>query len=367
MNTSLASNITDEIMNTQLDLIELYYLQLSSTWLVDSLFLFLNLPIAIISLFLNMFSYLIFDRFSTTNFNNKRTYYEYLKVYTLFSLFISLHNSINSFASAPRYFDMNSYFISFYKCKIAVWVFTLLYYYLNVIDCILLMERLSNLVDDYRVSIYLKKFFKLNPKLISFIIFLVCVLINCVSYFFVSPRSDDEYKEVMKDYSKIIKFTYCNREAYFSQSPGIFIVYCVILLRDGVPLLFEIGFGLYSIIMFKKYLKNRLRGLTSQNASTSDSRATNRYQTFNKIETYNDRLTRMTIYLCICSILSHAGVALGSIQVSNNQTNRGTILSRISIFLSVFLTTLKYFSNFFLYFYFNIKFQDYIKCKNVNS
>ena len=39
--------------------------------------------------------------------------------------------------------------------------------------------------------------------------------------------------------------------------------------------------------------------------------------TLNKIENYNEKLTRMTIYLCICSILSHIGVALGLAQLTN--------------------------------------------------
>jgi hypothetical protein len=360
MNDSSNKSINFE----QTDLIELYYLQLGSSWLFDSLFLFLNLPIAVGGVFLNMISYLIFDRFSKSNFNNKKTYYEYLKIYTLFSLFISLQNSVNSFASAPRYFDMNSYLISFYKCKLAVWIFTLLYYYLNVLDCILLMERLSNLTDGYRVSIYLKKFFKLNPKLISFIILIFCVLINVVSYYFISPRSDTEYKKVVKDYKMIIKFTYCNREAYFSELPGVFIVFLIIFLRDCFPLVFEIVLSLYSMFMFRNYLKNRSREFGSIDELASVSSRNN--QALNKIETYNDKLTRMTIYLCLCSILSHIGVALGSIQVASNQ-NKGNILARIGIFLSLFLTTLKYFSNFFLYFYFNKRFQSYFKCKNENE
>ena len=319
MNISYSSlNNTDQI-----DLIELYYLQLGSTWSFDSMFLFLNLPIAIGSLFLNMISYLIFDRFTKTNFNNKRTYHEYLKIYTLFSMLISFHNSINSFASAPRYFDMNTYWFSFYKCKLAIWIFTLLYYYLNVLDCILLMERLSSLTDGNqhnRISIYLRSFFKLNPKLISLLILIICVLVNLISFFFVSPRNDADYKEVMNDYNKIVKFTYCNREGFFSNSPGTIIVVLIIFIRDVLPLIFEIILGLYSIFMFRKFLKDLSRELPSMNESQFDSKTvtTSRNNpTLNKIENYNEKLTRMTIYLCICSILSHIGVALGLAQLTN--------------------------------------------------
>ena len=73
-NTS--SLIEDFMYRTALK--EQFYLKIGSTWTLDSLFVYLNLPIAILGFVLNLIS---FRTFSKMKFRRKKIYHSYLKVY----------------------------------------------------------------------------------------------------------------------------------------------------------------------------------------------------------------------------------------------------------------------------------------------
>lgn len=342
---------------------ELFYQQIGSTWTLDTLFLYLSVPLALIGLILNTLSYLIFKEIKF----QKKQFKIYIKMYTLFSMLICILNVFNSIVSIPRYFDfILTYAASWYRCRISTWFSITLYYYTNVIDCVLLLERISN-ITNYPL---IKSFFKINSYLICFVLFIICNLTNIISYFFVTPRKDETYMEVMKNIDLLVNFTYCKREPFFQSTLGRTISVLVIFVRDGVVLIMEIGLSISSVILFKKYLKAKsieffsiISSMNNNNNCNSNNGQLNPQQIFDRVQNYNIRLTKMTIYLSIYSILIHVVVAFSYIQVSLDIRN--PVLMRTVVLISYSLASIKFISNFFLFYYFNPHFRNFFRCKKI--
>jgi hypothetical protein len=383
--------IEDFVFRTSLK--EQFYLKIGSTWTLDSLYVYLHLPLAMLGFVLNLIS---FRTFSNMKLRQKRSYYSYLKVYTFNSCLVCFLSIFTFLFAAPRYFSFAlTSLASFYKCVISVWLSTLVYFFLNVLDCLLLLERISNLTNSRRI----KSFFKYDPWLICFCIFLICNLINLPSFFIARSRNDDYYAEVMGDQEKIKVFTYCYREPFFLTVDGRIVIILVVILRDICTLLTELYLSIYSFILFKRYLSQRAMVLylspnfndsTNQTNVSKENRAhineaienddldpnydmttsssnnnnvrinnQNIRDIITKAEKYNSRLTRMTIYLSIFSLMSHFGIAITFIDVSLD--DRSMFLF-VSSFISCFLSVFKYACNFFLFYRFNKSFRSHLKC-----
>ena len=391
------SNLIEDFMY-RTALKEQFYLKIGSTWTLDSLFVYLNLPIAILGFVLNLIS---FRTFSKMKFRRKKIYHSYLKVYT-FTSSLSCFLAIFTFLiAAPRYFSFAlTSLASFYKCVLGVWISTSLYYFLSVLDCLLLLERISNLTNNIRI----KSFFNYDSWIVCSCLFVICNLINSPSFFVASPRNDDYYAEIIVNLDKIKEFTYCKREPFFFTSSGRLIIILVVILRDFVTLIIEICLSIYSFILFKRYLSRRADVLylnsnlatsinmlnnsstvkqennrvyineaivnddTDQDIITISSDNINNPNNINnqnvrdiitKAESFNSRLTRMTIYISIFSLMSHFSIAITFIDVTLDDRS---MFIFISSFISCFLSVVKYVCNFFLFYRFNRSFRNKLTC-----
>ena len=141
-------------------------------------------------------------------------------------------------------------------------------------------------------------------------------------------------------------FTYCYREPFFQNWPGRIISILIVIVRDCLTLFIQIVLSIYSILLFKRYLNDQLGQLNEYNSSS---------QILNKIEEYNDNLTKMTLYLSLCSILCNFIIGFGYVMVSFNTIEN--MFVRLIIFLANLFGILKYFSNFFLFYHFNKTFR----------
>ena len=141
-------NITQHMTAINFDkLKENYYEIIGSTWLVDSVYVFLVTPMATISFCLNLLSFVAFIKIKNQQSSSNLT--NYFKIYTLSSLIASFVSGLYLF-TAPHYFSfVNSYWIGIYCCKISQYCLTL-YFFCNVLDCFILFERLTNFVDQLK-------------------------------------------------------------------------------------------------------------------------------------------------------------------------------------------------------------------------
>ena len=350
----------------------LYLAKLGSYPLLDSLFYYLILPLGIIGSVLNLISFVGFLKINLRQSALK----QYLIIYTLCSFFVCCIIIWFSFSRLPVHFDFAiSYPMGFCRCKFISVAITLNFMN-NVLDCIILLERVSNFNGNY------KKIFEINPYLICVGVFLLTSFVNSPHFFVFDVRAEQEFGLFLKNVTLLMSpsfESYCIKNTLFKTLTGNIILYMVTLVRDVVMILIEITMSIYSIYMFKKYLSQHLNQnqlnmdlmnsnktnititldqmITNQSNQGSNSTPTNfviKSKVLIKVENFNTKLTKMTIYLSSCSIFSHFGLLV--IYISYG-TDYASEWSHYMTLLTALLVELKYISNFFFFIYFNKSFR----------
>ena len=347
-------------MNVSIELLEIYYIKIGSTWYTDNIATFLITPIGFIAMCLNFISLIVFQRI-----NNQTNLIKYFRVYTFLS-FVACLIGMFYFITSVRYFNfVNTYWISFYTCIVCQYLITI-DFYANILNCLILLERISHFKEK------LKKFSDYNPYIICLIAFLICNLINLPYIFYYPPREDKEYQDAMADFNlSSSNFTYCGRNQFLQTIPGQIILFIVILIRDFVTLLLEFGISIASIMYFKGYVKKKrsLLILTNQLNLRNNSSCNYESQRYslsindfrlNESENFNSKLTKMTIYLALCSLLLHLTVTLSYI-ISFSLFDNNSLMSNYLSILSLLVASVKYISYFLFYYNFLRSFRYYFK------
>ena len=351
---------------------DMFYAKIGSYPLLDSLYLFLIFPLGLIGAILNMISFVGFLKINL----RKSPLKQYLIVYTLGSCFVCCIFIWFSFSRLPSHFDFAiSYPMGFCRCKF-ISIAISLNFMNNVLDCIILLERVSNFNGKY------KKIFQINPYLICFCIFLLTSFVNSPHFFVFDIRDEKEFALYLENITLLMSpsfESYCIKNSLFKTITGTIILYMVTLIRDLIMILVEIIMSIYSIYMFKKYLSQNLNqnqismDLMNSNKTnitiTLDQMITNqsnqgsnvmpinfviKSKVLIKVENFNTKLTKLTIYLSSCSILSHFGLVM--IYISYN-ADYSSEWSHYMTLLTILLVELKYVSNFFFFIYFNKSFR----------
>lgn len=358
---------------------EIFYLKLGSTWLLDTIYLYIIGPLAFVGFVLNYFSYSAFHKIRFRNVALKK----YLEVYTISCFILCFILMFCVLFRTPRYFNLQqNYFASIYNCKVIVCVAITIFLFINILDSILLLERLSNF--DFNSK--LRRFFKFNPYKVCFLLYILSNLINISGFFVYEIKSNEDFESIQYDYEKLNTFVYCKRIPFFYTKTGKIIILITILIKHIFTLLIEMILSVCSIIKFKKYYKNtnsRLNRINNKmernnlmienNIAINSSKKShlimksskysksiqNSIRILNKIEIYNAGLTKMTIYLSIFSIINHIGLFFAYITIMIDEYN--TKLHRYSGLLIILFVILKYTSNFFLFYHFNKSFRNYFR------
>ncbi len=224
------------------------------------------------------------------------------------------------------------------RCKIQTNFLATLFFYLNTIECVLLLDRIASVCQIPR----LKSLLKINPWCISLVLFAFCNLVQAPSYFYFSARTSQEYAQAQADaYQYSSNFTYCFQEPFFTSIAGRILTILSILTRDILMIFVEVFLAFYSIFAFKRYLNNL--------------RAFNSAHIFNRLEIFNIGLSKMSILLSLMSVMAHIFAGLA---VSIGAFDRSGFIGRIFTFTAAFFASIKFISNFFLFYYFNQSFHD---------
>jgi hypothetical protein len=315
--------------------------------ILDYFYFYLSSPLSIIGSILNLINFIALHRWIKFQKTPITIFHQYLKIYSMFSLLICLIILFNSMSLISTFLCIkNYYWLRFYRCKMLTWFTAMLIQFLNLLDCILLVERLSKIDQSSKIIKYLLKF---NSYLLSFILFLICNLINLPSYFLLLPRNQEEEENFIIDE----KTSYCDRNTYFIETNGRIFVYIVIILRDVLTISTKIILAIITIRSLRNYLQKTIDTNTNHLGMRIVKKSVH----------YNSQLTKMTLYLSLLSILSHivflSCYLLGLINVNDSR-----------IFLSLFLASfiilnLKYSANFYLFYQFNEKFREYFNSESV--
>ena len=131
---------------------EQFLRRIGSSIELDSTYLFLISPIAVIGFLLNIISLVGLFKIRVRG----TVLYNYLRIYTINSVILNIIAVGSICTYAPRYFDGSiTYFSRVYRCIIFNYVSTTFYFFGNVMDILIVLERIA--IFNKKVKKYIDK------------------------------------------------------------------------------------------------------------------------------------------------------------------------------------------------------------------
>ena len=298
--------------------------KIASTWDLDVFYVFLITPMNAIAFVFNTLSFIIL--YTTTK--PKKVFYQYLQVY-------SFNASLGSLLAVCSYWTFSPLFNEFawsqharvYRCVIFGFIGGTLYFFSNLLDVIIVIERLS-LLFNFRFKYWNHK----SPYLLSVVLYAACALVNLPLLFMIRGKSDDELAIEANNTDK----EYCSQVEFSKTVLGIIIDLVSFVVRDIITLGLEVTFSIMSIVKVHKF-----RVEYSETSHTGNRLEIKIYDT-------ERRLVYLIIYLSLLSIASHFISFLSSVSffIISLEHIFGDYLNLIA----VFSTSIKLISNFFIIF-----------------
>lgn len=318
-----------------------------STWLIDSFYLFLITPSAYIGLILNLLNIFIFTKIAH---QQTTVLYKYLIVYCINNEVLCLLACISFYVYTSRYLGVKlDYFARICYCVMINWICVTLYFFGNLLDIIISIERLSIFVKN------LKWFTQLNFLIVCLVTFLFSIFVNIPTYLRIYVKTDNEtYNDLFKILDDVnnITFSTCGQGLLYK---NYILIGLNIFIRDIVSLMSEIVLSIFILKKFREYKSNRSILINNKDQSTNEQ----------KNKDNHVKLTSMTIYLSLLAIISHTTLCLvfAFFYVEN------IIFQSYLALISYSAIFLKHAYSFFIFYYFNNNFKksflDLIKRKNV--
>ena len=311
-----------------------FYVQMGSTWILDSIYLIVIIPLGVIGLISNIFNFYVIFRI-----NVNISTYKYLKVYCLNSSLIGFISIFTLYGNFTIRFTgiKTDLFARIYRCFIVNYVATSLYFYGNMLDIVIVIDRLSIFVN------FFKKLSKINPLNISIFLAIICFTINLPTFFRFRLKSDEE---ILYDFtessinSSYLAFGICGS---WYLHDNIIIVGLNIIGRDLLTLCLEIIFSILSVIYFIRFKESR-KSIKIQ--SVKDKKMTDKAD--------DNRLSAMTRFLLIISLITHIAACIAFFFFFT--------LERLTLHYFIMIANLsiviKHSINFFIFYHFNKNFKS---------
>ena len=317
---------------------KLYWLEkYGNSWIIDVLYIALLCPLSVVGVFLNILSFKIFS----SKGSSKKNLNKYFKVYTISSIVICTFFSFNFLVRATTILEFaNSYAARFISTRILFPIFAILYFYLSLLDIVISLERISHFL------IILKNLRSYNPYKVCFLLFLVSLAINLTYTFVYYPGSVDVKLANNTNYT----IYYNALTSYGKSKIGQLNIIAVYFTRDVVILLVVIVLNILSIVLLRRYLRERreLLNINEENILLMNS--------------INTRLTVMVIIMLTISSLEHL---LFFISYVYYFVYKYDMISNICNFISITGIVIKQISNFFMFYSFNKLFR--VKLKRISK
>ena len=266
---------------------------------------------------------------SSSSTTNNKAIYQYLRIHSLNHVFGSLVIAISFVSYSPRYLQFSLTMAARYHRCVLINGASTLYFFQNVLDVVIALERLSLLVP------WLRRFRTKSPHMLCLLLFLLCSLINSPTYFLAWPKSDAEFYN-------LTQFTdaYCSHSDFFSTLNGKTIIFVVFFFRDLLPIVVEITFSVLSVYQLRRIRVNKLCGGDAHIAESER------------------QLIVITVYILIVSCASHFVVFLFYLSFAFGLL--GVFDGWLS-FLVLFCFSLSFILNFFIIFFYSRVFRDCLK------
>ncbi len=221
---------------------EKFLLRIGSTWVIDTLYLIVISPMGFIGFILNLISFGVLTKVKIRD----TKIYEYLKIYSLNSSLICLSFGFMFSSHSPRYFsDFTDELAKIFKCRIFAYGMTSLYFFNNLLDILIILDRISIFTTK------LNRLGLIKPYILCLILLSLCSMTNLILYFSIKIAPDEIF--ISSNLS-----TYCEQTDFARSTLGFIINLIVIILRDILTLIVEIMCSLILIYCYKRYEKMSL-------------------------------------------------------------------------------------------------------------
>jgi len=317
--------------------------------------------------------------------------FKYFKVYTINGLVICVTLSISFLSRSIRYFGFASFsfFSSLYRCKLLT-LCNSQSTFSTCIDICILLERISYFQVKYR---WFLTIFKEKPYLISLICLTFSIFINTPIFLAFEIRSESEFRGAILNNVKDKTFTYCQRSSFSITPIGRVLTFLVSFIRDVLFLVIEIVFTIISLYYLTKFFNkksylnsnntqskttvtgqqnivsktiNTENGLSSSNIQNeSDFNLSNykakqsvNYQTKKTTShSKNRKLQIMSLSFAVASICLNLSSFAHLLVFIFDTFGFSFVISGFNV---VFVGIVKYFLSFFLFYFFNKSFRNYV-------
>lgn len=361
-------NQSNETLNQTYFSKEFWLIQVGSTWFLDSLNIFIVIPISVLGFFLNIltFKILLKNQFFHSQIFN------YMRVYTMGSLIMCLLSAPFFVFETYRFFDFtNSYETNAFGCYFLIPTQSALSFFNGLLCIAINLERVINFMPT------LDKFKNVSFSKICAVIFFLTVVINLPYYFIYYPS----FSNVKLDTGADFRINYFALTEFGLTLTGQIISYVIYFFRDVLILGIELILNIWSIILLKRYLSNKQKmksniSPTVQSEKAKTSRSTNENNVTSNVDGYQregselkdskqgqiiskteKNIMLLVIIMCMLSFFEHVFfLACDSYFMISQDLTAFALCDT-----SWLLTLIKYASNFFLFLFFNSLFRKAFK------
>jgi hypothetical protein len=325
---------------------EKVYLKIGSKWFYDGFYLYILLPWAIMNTFLNLISFYILNKMELRQ--NAKKLYIYLKIYLICCAIMSIGGMTMFVSYSPLYVSFGlSYFARLLRCQINLFLLILLHFYAYILDILIISERLSQF--SWHSS---NSFIKRNsPYKIAIIAFILCTLINMPSMYWHSIKTDEEFiRDLIENPDT---FSYCSQTKFASTPLGAVLSLSMLAIKDIFTLFLEIILNIILIVYYVKFLRNKSR--IQLNGYIIIQRGKNRNRLL-RFPSSDKNLFFLTILFSMISFFSHFFSAFSTLLFISYKLD--PLNANLVIIITSIISSIKYFSNFWILFIFNMNFRS---------
>jgi hypothetical protein len=352
-------NVVKKMNTSSIILSEKFFLKISLSWTIDALYAYLQAPFSLIGLLFNIVCTIVMAKIKI----QQTKLYDYLTIYSFNSALMCFMGIFSFTGFSPR-IDM-TLFTSILgridKCFIITFACLVFYFFGNLLDIIIALDRLSIFIKGFKIIT------KFKPSILCSGLLAFCFTINLPNLFTYYIRNDEEFYRDLYDMNNTNVFSYCGRTEYAKTLTNTIVSIIQVLIRDIITLILEIVTSALAIYYYKKFeqkfkiirenpdIKSKVDQIKQNNANISNKQQVKIGNVSNKKSLKGKQLLLMTIILSITSSLTH----LAALLVSVNGSSASVLLNYLILSTNLFLN-LKYTLNFFIFYFFNLNFKNKI-------
>jgi hypothetical protein len=308
-------------------------------------------PVAFIGTLLNLVNFIVFSK---KEFNIKL--YTYFRHVSFFSMICCLVSSIYPF-SVAKIFETSNYEFTAWQCYFYIPVGITFYYYVSVLDIIILIDRLSTFVPKLK-SIYSK----VQANKICIICLIITITIQFPYFFVFQPVIFNWHYFGQNRTIQIYSVSYTVPTNFAISLEGQIVTYVIYALREGTVIFIIIALNIANMIFLKRHLRKRAkmlkRGNTEQQQDGKEDGKDDKKDAKKKKEGNVDRKASIMVAI-MCTVTSITNTLFMS-SIINFYFNVGAGANIFGQF-GEFSIILKYFTNFFVFYFFNTNFKSEFK------